>query len=67
MQDIRLAGLATAVTIAAIVDTLVPTPEDLYPVVGWIDEAVLWGLSVRLWMSYAEGKTLETLFTPKSR
>jgi len=64
MQDLRVAGLAVAATIAAIVDTLIPTPEDLYPWIGWVDEAMLWGLSFRLWMSYAEGRKLEELFTP---
>lgn len=61
MQDLRVAGLATAATIAAIADTLLPTPEDLYPVLGWIDEVALLGLSAKLWFEYLKGTKLEEL------
>jgi len=63
MSDIRLMGLATAVTILAIADSLLPTPEDYYPFLGWIDEAILWGLAARLWKDVAMGKTLEEVFS----
>jgi hypothetical protein len=65
MQDPRVAGLATALTVVAIVDTLVPTPEDLWPILGWFDETILWGLATRMWISYLEGRTLEELFVWK--
>jgi len=58
-MDMRLAGLATAVTLIAIADILIPTPEDLAPVVGWVDEVVLSGLAVKLWSETLQGKTLE--------
>ena len=65
-MDERVVALAAATTIAAIVDTLLPTPEDLFPILGWIDEAVLWGLAAKLWIAAAQGKKLEELFTPSS-
>ncbi|RLG58201.1 MAG: hypothetical protein DRN95_04680 [Candidatus Hydrothermarchaeota archaeon] len=62
-RDIRVAGLATIVTIAAILDTLWETPEEFYPLLGWIDEAILWGLAAKLWLSFTKGETLEDLFS----
>lgn len=62
MQDLRVAGIAGLLTGVAIVDTLTTTPEDAFPVLGWGDEILLWGTAARLWVSFAEGKTLETLF-----
>jgi len=65
MQDFRVAALATALTVAAIADTLVPTPEDLWPILGWVDETLLWGLAAKMWISYLEGRKLEELFVWK--
>jgi len=65
MQDPRVAGLAAALTLAAIADTLITTPEDLYPILGWIDETLLWGLAAKMWISYLEGRKLEELFVWK--
>ncbi|MHC1624440.1 MAG: hypothetical protein ACXQS2_00285 [Methermicoccaceae archaeon] len=65
MQDPRVAGLATALTVAAIADTLLPTPEDLWPILGWVDETILWGLSAKLWISFLEGRKLEEIFVWK--
>ena len=63
-MDIRVAALATATTAAAIAATILPTPEDLFPLVGWIDEMILWGISAKFWISFLQGKKLEEVFTP---
>ena len=62
MQDPRVAVAAGILTVAAIADTVLPTPEDLFPLIGWVDEAVLWGLTIRMWASYFKGEKLEDIF-----
>jgi len=49
VQDPRVAGLATA----------------LWPIVGWVDETILWGLSAKLWISFLEGRKMEEIFVWK--
>jgi len=61
MNDLRVAGLATLTTAIAIADTALPTPEDLAPILGWVDEVALWGLSAKLWLEYFKGTRLEDL------
>ena len=58
-MDSRVGCLALVTTIVAIADTVAPTPEDLYPLAGWIDEFVLWGLSAKFWISFIKGEKLE--------
>ena len=62
MQDLRVATAATILTVAAVADTVLPTPEDWFPLIGWVDEAILWGLTIRMWMSYFKGEKLEDIF-----
>jgi len=59
MQDERMAWLATALTVLAVADTLLPTPEDWFPLLGWLDEAALWGLAIRSWIGYFKGEKIE--------
>jgi len=63
MGDPRVAGLATITTIIAVADTLMPTPEDLAPLLGWVDEVALWGLSAKLWIEFLKGTKLEDLLS----
>ena len=58
-MDSRVAGLALATTTVAVIDTLAPTPEDMFPILGWVDEFTCWGLSMKFWGDYFKGKQLE--------
>jgi len=58
-MDLRLAGLASVLTALAVADTILPTPEDAFPILGWFDEVTLWGLSIKAWIDFLSNKTLE--------
>lgn len=60
-KDMRVGGLALATTAVTIVDILAPTPEDFLPVLGWVDEITLLGLTGKFWMEYFGGRTMEDL------
>jgi len=61
-MDRRVLAVAIFATILAVAWTAIPTPEDVVPVAGWIDEGILWAFAVRLWYAVLRGETFEQVF-----
>jgi len=57
------AAAAVAVGAVAAADTLAATPEDVVPVLSWVDEGVLWGAAVFLASNAAKDRDLRETFT----
>lgn len=62
MPDWRVGLAATVLTVVAIADTVLPTPEDAFPLMGWVDEVALWGLSMKFWVEYLSNTQFEKIF-----
>ena len=57
------AAAAVAVGAVAAADTLAATPEDVAPVLGWVDETVLWSAAVFLASNAAKDRDLKETLT----
>lgn len=54
---------ATTVLGLATVNTLTITPDDLIPILGWVDEAILWSTGGFLASRAVQGKSLDQAVT----
>jgi len=52
MGDPRWLALGLFFGAAALADTIIQTPEDLIPILGWIDEGFLWYLTFDSFYAY---------------